>query len=321
MIQEGRNHTHQWNPGVILDSTGQEVPDYESGFFPIAARYSSTEDTQSFDIPAHWHENLEIVHLLRGENVYLVSGVACPMKGDSLIFVKPGAIHSVRNSESYEAEVILMDTRLLRGHELFIQKYLTVFENCEQDFFFFDHQNPCYSSLSHAFQELYFSCRNQPEAYELKAMSSVYRLLWIICTNIASDDIRHFKGAVRDNTLQILKQMMRYTEEHFSESISVGDLAEAACISRSSCEKMFRKVLHLSPVDYMIQVRLLKSKELLNKGLSVTQAALDSGFNSLSYFSRVFKNINGMTPIEYQKKATHDEKTIHKTAEGNIKRR
>ena len=90
-------------------------------------------------------------------------------------------------------------------------------------------------------------------------------------------------------------------------SISLADIAASANISQSECCRLFRRILHQSPNEYVISCRISKSLGLLAEGrLSMTEIAGLCGFQSSSYFSETFKKVIGMSPRDY-KYLTHPE--------------
>ena len=98
-----------------------------------------------------------------------------------------------------------------------------------------------------------------------------------------------------------MKNMLSFIHAEYLNDFSVADIAEAANISKSSCDKMFRKMLQKSPLEYVIDYRIDRSIEQLSEGASVTEAALGCGFKSLPYYSRMFRKKTGYTPSMYRK--------------------
>ena len=70
---------------------------------------------------------------------------------------------------------------------------------------------------------------------------------------------------------------------------------------------MFKQRTGLSPIDYLIQVRLAEAEKLLaESNYTVSKIADYVGFHSPSYFSKSFKEVNDCTPSEYRKKNTKE---------------
>jgi AraC-like DNA-binding protein len=77
------------------------------------------------------------------------------------------------------------------------------------------------------------------------------------------------------------------------------ELAEFAHVSPSYLGSIFRRVTGRSPIDYLIEIRINRAKNLLRDGYSVTETSRFVGFNDIYYFSRMFKSHEGMSPSEY----------------------
>ena len=74
-------------------------------------------------------------------------------------------------------------------------------------------------------------------------------------------------------------------------------IAEAGSVSVSTCSNLFSRLIHRSPVSYLLTYRLHEAQKLLRQtDLSITEAASASGFNGSSYFAEIFRRETGMTP-------------------------
>jgi len=92
-----------------------------------------------------------------------------------------------------------------------------------------------------------------------------------------------------------------YIEQHFCENITVKQLAELGNMSSSSFNRIFKKETNLTPVEYLIEVRIEKAKKLLRrKEIPITEIAMRCGFNSSAHFSSSFSRLFNTTPSEYR---------------------
>lgn len=99
-----------------------------------------------------------------------------------------------------------------------------------------------------------------------------------------------------------LKIALSYIEEHEGEEISIFDLAEACHVSQSYFRKEFRRFLGESPQEYCLRHRMNVAKRYLEMGdLNVSEVSSVLGFSSPAYFSRIFKEKNGISPKDYIK--------------------
>ncbi len=92
-----------------------------------------------------------------------------------------------------------------------------------------------------------------------------------------------------------------YINEHYAEAISVKDVADAVCISESYFKTIFKKSSGYSYSEYLTTVRINQAKNLLNTTeKSVTEIALDVGYQTPNSFSSLFKRETGMTPTQWK---------------------
>lgn len=99
-----------------------------------------------------------------------------------------------------------------------------------------------------------------------------------------------------------------YVNEHYAKPISLKNICSELYISESYFSSLFSQETGVGFANYVNEVRIEKSKELLkysNDSLKVI--ALKVGFSSPSYFNKVFKSITGMSPLEFKKSGNSDE--------------
>jgi len=94
-----------------------------------------------------------------------------------------------------------------------------------------------------------------------------------------------------------------FIQQHYAEDLSLGQVAKAMNTSTFYFCKMFKKATGINFTDYLSRVRIEKAKNLLlNPNLRISEIAFEVGFQSLTHFNRVFKNILGQSPSEYREK-------------------
>src|SRR4029079_11790470 len=86
------------------------------------------------------------------------------------------------------------------------------------------------------------------------------------------------------------------------EIVSVSALAEVAGLSTSYFRRWFHREVGSSPSDYVTQLRIERSKQLLTQtDQSITKIAMELGYNTSAYFTAVFHRETGMTPTEFRR--------------------
>ena len=92
-----------------------------------------------------------------------------------------------------------------------------------------------------------------------------------------------------------------YMESHYAGKISMEDLCRYSDLSEAHLCRLFKKEFSMRPMEYLNRLRIAKAKELLSKKhMSVEKSAYESGFESVSYFGKLFRRFEGCSPSEYR---------------------
>ena len=96
---------------------------------------------------------------------------------------------------------------------------------------------------------------------------------------------------------------IRYMEEHYKENIPLAVLAGEAHMSVNYFSSYFSQTMDCTVSEYLIRLRLKNACALLSTtDKSILSIAMESGFDNISYFNRVFRKAFGVTPKQYRKK-------------------
>jgi AraC-like DNA-binding protein len=132
--------------------------------------------------------------------------------------------------------------------------------------------------------------KNQKYILDLYAQEMVYNLIRV-------KGVRQLLRTDADNPVNRAIQMMR---EQCMSSVSIRDIASSFSMSEANFHHYFKKITGISPKEYLTNLKLEKARDLLIH-TSVTEAALDLGYENISHFISQFKNRFGQTPKQYQK--------------------
>lgn len=101
---------------------------------------------------------------------------------------------------------------------------------------------------------------------------------------------------------QAVDFMIQYIHEHFSENITLNDLANQVYISRNYLSQIFKKATGISFNQYLTQVRMEKAKAMILEGkYLIYEIAERVGFKNVPYFSTLFKKHTGLNPTDLVK--------------------
>ena len=145
-------------------------------------------------------------------------------------------------------------------------------------------------------REAYFSTPVVPP----KRMDSISSLLSIFAEHLS---LKSNQIAVQQANVEppVIARARQFIEEHHSEELSLGQVAQAVHTSTFYFCKLFKKSTGINFTEYVSRVRVEKAKNLLlNPNLRVSEIAYEVGFQSLTHFNRVFKKITGESPTKYR---------------------
>jgi AraC-like DNA-binding protein len=99
-----------------------------------------------------------------------------------------------------------------------------------------------------------------------------------------------------------LKIVYAFIETNFQRNISIDEMGQLTHLSKAAFCRYFKKMTRLTFTEFLNQYRIEQAKRLLKSDKNVTETCFECGFESLSYFNRIFKKVVGENPIQFKKK-------------------
>ncbi|OQY31034.1 MAG: hypothetical protein B6243_09115 [Anaerolineaceae bacterium 4572_5.2] len=131
----------------------------------------------------------------------------------------------------------------------------------------------------------------QPPGYPLKAIASFYDLMARL------EALRNEEAIVASNYPDAVRNAMIFLQENYAQPFSAAETADSVHLSQSHLRALFEKWVGESPKRYHTRCRIEQARRFLyNQNLSVKVTANLVGFNDVSHFSRVFKQMMGFSP-------------------------
>ncbi len=109
--------------------------------------------------------------------------------------------------------------------------------------------------------------------------------------------------------LVLLSNALEYIEENLVEDIRTEEIAKACFCSKSTLEKLFQDINHISIHDYIVRRRMMKGARLLisNRQAGILEISLQVGYNSHEAFTRAFKQVWNCKPSQFRKQEKYTE--------------
>jgi len=265
-----------------------EFQDNEIPFITFSR--DTKKNTLNKNIPtlSHMHREMEILLVLEGEAVFAANGIEYIIKKGDIVTVSPYVIHNytILADRDFKHNCLCFDLDLLYLKELKtdLEKGLLV-----TPFVFRDAK--CFSLAEEAFH----LNEDRKEGWKLRIIGN----------------LSVFFGLMQENSLlikstnylkkNICRDIMEFISKNYMCDITSHHIATELHINHSYFCRLFKRCFGCPFQKYLCIYRIEKAKSALkNSALSVSQIAADVGFNSLSYFGKIFKETTNYTPLQYR---------------------
>lgn len=249
-------------------------------------------------VPYHWHNETELIVIQKGSGIVHVDFNRYKVSAGSIIVVLPGHLHSIEEEEGMKMEY---ENILFRGEMLFTNSE----DICSGEFLtpLFNGKIPVdnhihpgisyYDEFSSIVKNMDRLCELRPYGYQLALKGYLFQLLFLLTTNQRGNHLT----ATEEKILQKIKFIIQFVQEHYSEQITIEQMADLCHYSSSHFMKFFKEHMRTGFVHYLNDYRLTMAHRMLGESQeSILEIAQQCGFDNLSYFNRLFKRKYGVTP-------------------------
>jgi AraC-like DNA-binding protein len=99
-----------------------------------------------------------------------------------------------------------------------------------------------------------------------------------------------------------LKKIYAFLDENFQRKIEIDEVAGLTNLTNAAFCRYFKKMTRLTFTEFVNHYRIDKAKKLLRLDNNITETCYQCGFESISYFNKVFKKVTGENPLAFKKK-------------------
>lgn len=257
-------------------------------------------------IPMHWHDEIEITLNEYGKCNYSIDLNNYSSNDGDIFIIKPLILHSMKktNNSNTKWSTMVFNLNMLKSAQTdgCLIKYLAPIINNE-------HELPILiQKTSNGYDEILlniksiFDCYSQKnEAFELELKSLLFHLIALFYKYNLIIKNKNKDNLPLDVTDKI-KTILNYVRKNYQEHITVEELAKLCNFSEYYFMKFFKKHIGMTSLEYINHYRLEIASDLLKRtDKSIMDISLDVGFNSVSYFTKLFKTKYKVTPKEFRK--------------------
>lgn len=231
---------------------------------------------------SNWHEDLELLQCTGGSGFIRCDSEQLPFTPDQVIVVNSNVLHNVGSAGNVECRCLIIDNSFFAANgvpvsTLHFQESIT---------------DPRILELMEAIAKGY-DCLD-PEDYRtaLTIRTHIQNLVQLLCQEFTTA-----KPAVAASGH--VKKAILYMTQNMTQQLSLGDVADAVGISKYYLSRQFKQFTGKTVIQTLNGIRCTQARQLIRDGMSVSAAAASCGFESLPYFTSVFKRNFGKLPSDH----------------------
>lgn len=280
-----------------------QASEYESVLFPdpdLPVIFHL--DTLCFEskFTIHWQDNLELLYFIEGE-AKVQSGALCRE-------FHTGDLAVINNSHLHNIQAV---TPVCRYYCLLAEREFCQSLGAATD-------ELCFCLRVHDpvvrqyFDQIVTEMLTKKAYYQAAVRANLGGLFVHLCRNWLEE--ADFQNATQDKRLYMVKTAIRYIREHMTENLTVESISAAVGFSKYYFCRTFKEMTGQTVINYINAARCGFARWLLLSGrYNVTEAAEQSGFANLSYFTKNYKKYMGQLPSQVGRQSNESDSTIMKT--------
>lgn len=274
----------------------------EKFFTDFSLSHKTTNNYQMKDV--HFHDLYEIYYSLTDNINYLINGKLYPINHGDLFIFNNTDLHKtvIPPNTRYERYVLIFNPVLVRELSTGKTDLLEFFLNKTRDFTPKIHLS---EKQANNLLNLFEKAKSYNDGQSYHYGQEIYRkiilgeILLLINTFFHNGTYQIQIATANDSNYERIKPVLKYIHNNYNQKLSCQKLANKFNLSKYHLGHLFKKATGFSIYDYIINLRIMKSKELLRHDNSVSEVCDKVGFGSYSHFIRTFKNRVGIPPGQY----------------------
>lgn len=287
--------------GLNLNHEQLELKPHGDLLFPCAGYASDL--TPVTTIPWHWHEDLELVQVTAGQLTLSLPDSTLDLTANDLVIINSNVLHTLTTPTAASLHSVVFSPLLITGtrESVFAKKYLDplISDNVFSGIKLSDMEQ----SYTDWFTQAFSALATDPTGFEFIVRHTLSQIVLALDHTFKTQFHSHQSKRLADDRIH---QMLTYVHKHYCDPLTVAMIAQAANVSERECLRTFQHEIKLSPIQYLLKYRVMRGAEVLltQPETAVSQIAMNSGFDSPSHFTKLFRRYYKQTPSMFRHQQT-----------------
>ena len=257
----------------------------------------------AFQIPVHWHDEMEIIYVRQGPLKVSIEGREFDAEEGDIYIVNPGELHfmgSRKTGADYHSVVFPLELISFRSEDELENRFFFPLRAGKLKFQNVVPEELKTNEMFELLQELTRVYRTEGKERQLQI-----RVLLLHFIELLQKDA--MVKEEWDDKSNLGKDILIYLGQNYTSPLRLSDIAEELHLSEKYISRYFKQSFHMNISQYVSHLRITKARELLRMtNLPVTEVAFGAGFQDVSYFVRTFHKQVGISPLQYRKQGGLD---------------
>ena len=268
--------------------------------FPFCIERICLKKEDNADEHFHYHDFYEITYIEKGHGFYSVAGRQLEMKeGDLIVFNRMEPHGWTVLDDNMQVLVLMFSTQLFTEMLVSREEYISPVMEHGGNF-----MNRLAASDAHApairtiMEDSYHEYDHREEGYDNIIRSDVMKILIYLMRHYQKEDIWSDESlGEKKQVMNRLEQAFIYINAHYTEAISLEEVAALVYMSPHYFSSYFKRVAGCTFIEYVTLMRLKKARSMyISTDMGVAAIALECGFRNMSNFYRLYKKYLGDLP-------------------------
>lgn len=262
---------------------------YLSDICPFKVKFLKNSKNEK----CNWHKNLEMVYVSEGEGTVQCNGKSYNAKKGDVFIIHPENVHHIFSKKGMDYYFIIIDEEFFAKNGIALGNY--TFNVIADD-------KETMQKFLNVIKETELYTENYRDISSARVINAVLTLIIDVCEKYSVKKIDD-----RAKTAEkYVKSALEYINNNLKNSITLEEIALHLGINKFYLTKEFKKYTGETVFSCINALRCKNAERILISGGSVTDAAIESGFESVSYFSRTYKKLRGYPPSKYKENHKKD---------------
>lgn len=253
-------------------------------------------------VPLHWHQEMEILLLVKGELQVNVENMYYHMQKDDLILMNSNDVHSFFGQDPQNLAVIIqLDMNMFKRLHPQIEKMEFVCNSIKES-----KEHEKYVLLKNCLIDILRVFDTKEPGYIIEISIILQQIILNLVRNFEINIMDEEKLEKHSDNLKRLERILNFIEQNYNRRITLKEISDREYLSTYYFSHFFKDKIGMSFQSYLKYIRLKKAYEmLLNTDEKLVDVAMKNGFSNSQIFASSFKEQYGLTPKQCRDEFTY----------------